>query len=90
MTDEQLGNYIHAEISEIIEEREDEIVRQFLACDPGLTPQAAALLTKAVSLSSQISIQYTLRFLENSGLLSLPGSGQPLLSLRPSGPPQKE
>lgn len=90
MTDEQLGNYIRDEVTGILEDLGTNMVDQFQKCDPEIQPQMVALLIKSISLSSQISIQYTLRFLENAGLLHLPESGQPLLSLMHAEPLSEE
>lgn len=80
MTDELFGRIIQDEINEIILENSGSILSQLQSRDPGLSPEMVKLLTKAISFSAQISVQYTIRLLENCGLLSLPKDGQPLLS----------
>lgn len=84
MTDELLGDMINSEISGYLSRNTDFLVKQFKSCDPNITPEMSALLTKAIFISSQISTQYVIRFLENCGLLHLPEDGQPLLTLLPN------
>lgn len=87
MTDELFGRMIQDEINEIILENSGSILSQLQSCDPKLSPETVKLLTKAISFSAQISVQYTIRLLENCGLLSLPKDGQPVLSVVPKKEP---
>lgn len=86
MTDKILADMIKSEIDRAIQENAEEISRQFLKSDPGITPKTVSALTAAISISAQLSVQYVIRFLENSGLLALPEDGQPLLRLLPEEP----
>ena len=83
MTDKLLGDMIKTELDRAIQENADSISKQFVACSPNRTEETALLLTKAISISAQLSVQYVIRFLENYGLLDLPEDGQPLLQLLP-------
>ncbi len=92
MTDELLGRYINAELREILNKEMDQVLGKFLACGDGeepITPQTLKLLTTAVLLSSQLSVQYMLRYLEEQGVLQLPDDGVPVLRILKDDPPKK-
>ena len=83
MTNELFGDYIKTELQEIFSDNAEQIVKQLTEIAPNkIDIETIKLVTCAMHISSQISVQYVLRVLENAGVISLPADGTPILSVR--------
>lgn len=83
MTDEMLSQCVHAELDEFFGAKGEEFFKSLsTAYAPReLDMETFKLIYRAMFLSSQYSVQYMLRWLENSGVIQLPPDGAAILSL---------
>lgn len=84
MTNEILSGIVSDCINRQLENDEQEIVRALhsvLLNGKNIEPDLEKLLIATVNISAQVSVQLTIRFLEEAGLLSLPADGTPILQL---------
>lgn len=83
LTDELLGQYIHAEFQKVFNDSAEQIVKNLQAVAPGkLDPETLQLVFRAMFISSQLSVQYVIRMLENAGVIVLPPDGAAVLSVQ--------
>ncbi len=84
MTNEILSGIISDCMNRQLGNDEQEIVRALHSVLPNgknIEPDLEKLLIATVNISAQVSIQFTIRFLEETGLLTLPADGTPILQL---------
>lgn len=84
MTNEILSGIISDYMNRQLENDEEEIVKALHSVLPNgknIEPDLEKLLIATVNISAQVSAQFTIRFLEQAGLLSLPADGTPILQL---------
>lgn len=82
MTNELFSDYIKSELQEIYSDNTQMLLKQLIELAPSkCDPETLKLVMYAMNISSQISVQYVLRALENAGVISLPADGAPILSV---------
>lgn len=82
MTNEILSAIVSDYMNRQLGSDEQEIVNALHSVLPNgksIDPDLEKLLIATVNISAQVSAQFTIRFLEETGLLSLPADGTPIL-----------
>lgn len=82
VTNEILSSLVSQEVQRALEDNQDYFVSEFASClDAGeqVDPLTIRLVTKAIKMSTQLSVQLVIRTLETCGVLSLPPDGTPIL-----------
>lgn len=95
MLNERLADFVHQQMQTVFDDDLENILSTLTkAAEPDeLDEKTVKLLTTAMFMASQYSALYMLHFLNNNGILNLPGDNEPFLwtqgrsSSVPPGPP---